>query len=70
MTCPHDLAERETSCADGMCPLCSAAGIKLLQEALTISTALMERVDARAALEKQWGDAITANRAALKDTTP
>lgn len=22
MNCDHDLAERETACADGMCPLC------------------------------------------------
>ena len=22
LPCPHDLAERETACADGMCPLC------------------------------------------------
>lgn len=22
--CPHDLAERETACADGMCPKCLA----------------------------------------------
>lgn len=26
MTCTHDLAERETACADGMCPICLAAG--------------------------------------------
>lgn len=24
--CTHTLAERETACADGMCPLCLAAG--------------------------------------------
>jgi hypothetical protein len=31
MTCPHDLAERETAVADGMCPLCLAAEIKRLR---------------------------------------
>jgi hypothetical protein len=24
-SCTHDLAERETACADGMCPICTAA---------------------------------------------
>lgn len=28
MTCPHDLAARETACADGMCPLCLAADLR------------------------------------------
>jgi hypothetical protein len=32
MTCPHDLAERETGVADGMCPLCLAAEIKQLKQ--------------------------------------
>jgi hypothetical protein len=31
MTCPHDLLERETACADGMCPLCLAADNERLQ---------------------------------------
>ena len=30
MTCPHDLAERETACAEGMCPICAAAEIERL----------------------------------------
>ncbi len=25
MSCEHELGERETACADGMCPLCLAA---------------------------------------------
>ncbi len=25
MSCTHELGERETACADGMCPLCLAA---------------------------------------------
>ena len=32
MSCPHDIAERETACADGMCPLCQAAEIERLTE--------------------------------------
>jgi len=33
MICTHDLAERETACADGMCPLCSAAELERLRAA-------------------------------------
>ena len=31
MTCEHDLAERETACADGMCPICAAARAEAAQ---------------------------------------
>lgn len=31
MSCKHDLAERETACADGMCPLCMVVEIERLQ---------------------------------------
>ena len=39
--CEHDLAERETACADGMCPLCLQAEIAKLQAALDDSTAML-----------------------------
>jgi hypothetical protein len=29
--CTHDLAERETACADGMCPMCIADKIERLE---------------------------------------
>jgi len=48
----------------------AAMEIERLTALLTTSTALMERVDARAAFGQQWGDAIAANRAALKDAKP
>ncbi len=34
MKCEHDLAERETACADGLCPLCLSAKTAKLVEAL------------------------------------
>lgn len=30
--CSHDLANRETACADGMCPLCLAIELDKLRE--------------------------------------
>ena len=32
--CQHDLADRETACADGMCPLCLSAQIAALKDQL------------------------------------
>ncbi len=32
MECTHDLAEKETSCADGCCPICLRAEVTRLQE--------------------------------------
>jgi hypothetical protein len=29
--CPHDLAERETACADGLCPLCLQSEVQRLE---------------------------------------
>lgn len=40
--CPHDLAEQETACADGMCPLCLAAEIDLLTELLRAARGLLQ----------------------------
>jgi len=34
MTCTHDLAEQETACADGKCPLCLAAALAITADAL------------------------------------
>ena len=48
MTCPHDLAERETACADGMCPLCLAADIGRLQIHSSVLMREIERLRARA----------------------
>lgn len=31
MTCSHDLAKRETACADGMCPICLADQVEQLK---------------------------------------
>ena len=48
--CPHDLAERETACADGVCPLCLQQEVKRLGTAyddLLIEAALLKE-----ALEK------------------
>jgi len=42
--CTHDLAERETACADGMCPLCLARQVADMNAA--ISTANEARRDA------------------------
>jgi hypothetical protein len=33
MNCDHDLSERETACADGMCPMCLRAENAALREA-------------------------------------
>lgn len=32
--CNHDLAERETACADGMCPICQLETINNLREGI------------------------------------
>lgn len=32
--CEHDLSDRETACADGMCPLCLAAENAALRHAI------------------------------------
>lgn len=31
MNCQHDLAERETACADGYCPICQAIDLRNLR---------------------------------------
>lgn len=33
--CPHDLTERETACANGLCPICQGAALALLKEEIT-----------------------------------
>jgi hypothetical protein len=33
--CEHELWERESACADGYCPFCSAARIKELERAIS-----------------------------------
>ena len=33
--CTHDLAERETACADGMCPQCLASDNESLRDILS-----------------------------------
>ncbi len=33
--CKHDLAERETACADGMCPKCLASDNESLRETIS-----------------------------------
>ena len=43
--CTHDLAERETACADGMCPICKAAEIERLRAALQSISDLPPRAD-------------------------
>lgn len=55
----HDLAERETTCADGMCPLCMATEIERLKETISCQTseiteqwAVIKRL--RAELEHEW----------------
>lgn len=50
--CVHSLSERETACADGMCPLCMADRIRALEaERNAIEVAMIERC-AKVAL--QW----------------
>jgi hypothetical protein len=44
--CEHDLAERETACADGFCPICAAAELALLRPAIDVITAAVDFVDA------------------------
>jgi hypothetical protein len=34
MTCQHNIIEMDNACADGMCPLCLAAKVKELTEAV------------------------------------
>ena len=36
MSCNHDLADMETACADGMCPLCLAAKVRKLRDAIEL----------------------------------
>lgn len=31
-SCPHDLAERENACGDGMCPLCLAVELEAVKK--------------------------------------
>jgi hypothetical protein len=35
-SCDHSLGERETACADGMCPLCMAARLRELEGKLAL----------------------------------
>ena len=39
--CDHDLAERETACADGMCPQCLAKDNKSLRDTISYMRLLM-----------------------------
>ena len=39
--CEHDLAERETACADGMCPQCLASDNESLRETVSYMRMLM-----------------------------
>ena len=41
MSCDHELGERETACADGMCPLCLAADNTALRETVSHMRLLM-----------------------------
>ena len=67
--CSHDLAEQETACADGMCPICLKAQlsaerdraegcahtIEVLEDRLADIT--RQRDDFRRALEQRVGEA-------------
>jgi hypothetical protein len=54
--CKHDLAEQDTACADGLCPLCLQAEVKRLREGI-------ERV-----VEEWDNDRIVARFGEGKDT--
>lgn len=41
--CTHDLAERETACADGMCPYCLAADNRSLRDTISYMRLTMLR---------------------------
>lgn len=47
--CKHDLAERETACADGMCPICLLDTV-VVQRAAMMSTAVPDPDVMRAVL--------------------
>jgi hypothetical protein len=45
MRCSHDLAERETACADGMCPICAAVRAELAQIEIERLRALLQKLE-------------------------
>jgi len=45
-TCQHDLAERETACADGHCPICQVAITRHLRGLLDAAEARIAQVRA------------------------
>ncbi len=72
--CPHDLAERETECADGACPICQSATIaRLKAELLRANDNCQElhhslelyRADIRVMRERE--DKMTAERSAMRE---
>jgi hypothetical protein len=56
MNCTHDLAERETACADGMCPLC------LRQEVERLKAAWDESIKERSELMAELKDRVSIPR--------
>jgi hypothetical protein len=43
LTCPHTLADKETACADGYCPMCLAAELDEKQSVITAEAVVIAR---------------------------
>lgn len=69
MACDHDLAEKETACADGLCPLCAVADIARTKAALATAAELIEELRdyARAAWDDKYGERWDAETKIVKD---
>lgn len=59
MKCDHDLAERETACSDGMCPLCLGEALAALAVEHQGCSAEIERLRAAVKLLGEMGNVCT-----------
>jgi len=56
--CSHDLAERETACADGFCPLCLRTELaEAKEQASELDNALVYRINQYRILEQELAEA-------------
>ncbi len=59
--CTHALDERETACADGMCPICSSAALAAERENVVLATQMVHIESKRANTTEHTLEAAYAN---------
>ena len=67
MKCNHDLAERETECADGACPICLRARIAKLEKVARQLCVASYCEEGKFICPPAFEDAVRAAWAALKE---